>query len=241
MIKVDTIIPFCSYDEKFINDTINGVRNVSDKIIVTYFDCTFDGLPENQNVINNVKDMNTDCIFVKLDYDKNNSSRWHHNYTRWIGSQIATSEYILYLDADEVFESDKITAWFKSKKSLKDVTTFANYWYFRSKKYRANAIEDSPVMINKSLLAKDRIFHDLERAAFKYYGFDLELGVMGNDNKPMCHHYSWVLSKDEMLRKTKSWGHRTDKNWQKLIEEEFSREFNGTDFIHNYTYTILED
>jgi hypothetical protein len=241
MIKVDTIIPFCSYDEKFINDTINGVRNISSKIIVTYFDFTFDGLPENQNLINSLKESNRDCIFVKLDYNKNNSSRWHHNYTRWIGSQIATSEYILYLDADEVFESNKITSWFKNQKSLKDVTTFANYWYFRSKRYRANTIEDSPVMINKSLVVKDRIFHDLERAAFKYYGFDLELGVMGDDNTPMCHHYSWVLSKDEMLRKTKSWGHRSDKNWEKLIEEEFSREFNGTDFIHNYIYTILED
>jgi hypothetical protein len=39
-----------------------------------------------------------------------------------------------------------------------------------------------------------------------------------------------------MLKKVSTWAHKTDKNWNALIEEEFSREFNGTDFVHNYKY-----
>jgi hypothetical protein len=43
-----------------------------------------------------------------------------------------------------------------------------------------------------------------------------------------------------MLRKVKSWGHTNDRDWNPMIEEEFSREFNGKDFVHNYSYKILE-
>jgi hypothetical protein len=39
-----------------------------------------------------------------------------------------------------------------------------------------------------------------------------------------------------MLKKVSTWAHKTDKNWNELIEEEFSRDFNGTDFVHNYKY-----
>lgn len=240
MKKVDTIIPFCSYDNYYINHTIEGVRSISNDIIVTYFDHTFDNKPEDLDIIEKVKSYNKDCKFIKLDYDFSNSARWHHNYTRWIGCQLAKADYLLFLDSDEVFESNKIKEWMDSISNPKDVTTFANYWYFRSPKYRADAIEDSPVMINKKLANHDNIFHDLERAIFKYISKSIEIAVVGLDGKPMCHHYSWALNKEEMLRKVSSWGHRGEKNWNQLIEEEFSRDFNGTDFIHGYNYEICE-
>jgi hypothetical protein len=44
-----------------------------------------------------------------------------------------------------------------------------------------------------------------------------------------------------MLLKVKNWGHNNDRDWQSLIEEEFSREFNGKDFVHGYTYTVVEN
>jgi hypothetical protein len=55
------------------------------------------------------------------------------------------------------------------------------------------------------------------------------------------HHYSWVRTKEEMLRKVKAWGHTNDKDWNTLIEEEFSREFNGKDFVHGYNFEILKE
>ena len=44
-----------------------------------------------------------------------------------------------------------------------------------------------------------------------------------------------------MLKKVLNWGHKNDKNWSDLIEEEFSRPFNGTDFVHGYNYNIVEN
>jgi hypothetical protein len=43
-----------------------------------------------------------------------------------------------------------------------------------------------------------------------------------------------------MLQKVSAWGHANDTNWVELIEEEFSREFSGTDFVHGYEYEIIE-
>ena len=44
---------------------------------------------------------------------------------------------------------------------------------------------------------------------------------------------------NQLLKKIKSWGHSTDRDWESQIKEEFSRPFNGKDFIHNYNYNIL--
>lgn len=241
MLNIDTIIPFCSYDYKYINHTIEGIREISNNIIITYFDYTFDNKPEDLDIIEDVKDKNKDCKFIKLNFDISNSSRWHSNYTRWVGYQISKSDHILFLDSDEVFEKNKIKEWMNLKDNIADVTTFANYWYFRSTNYRSLTYEDSPMLINKKVVSEENIFTELERASYKYIpNLSKEFGVLGLDDKPMCHHYSWAMDKEGMLKKVSSWSHKDDKDWSKLIEEEFSRDFNGTDFIHGYKYEICE-
>jgi hypothetical protein len=62
-----------------------------------------------------------------------------------------------------------------------------------------------------------------------------------NNNIPMIHHYSWVRTKEQMLQKVKAWGHNADKDWVSLIEEEFSRPFNGKCFVNNYSYEVLDN
>ena len=55
-----------------------------------------------------------------------------------------------------------------------------------------------------------------------------------------------------MLKKVQNWGHKDDtaetawyfkskKTWTELVEEEFSKEFDGTDFVHGYEYKIVEN
>ena len=65
--------------------------------------------------------------------------------------------------------------------------------------------------------------------------------MRSKEGTPFVHHYSWVRTKEEMLKKVENWGHKHDKNWTSLIEEEFSRPFNGTDFVHGYSYNIVEN
>ena len=74
-----------------------------------------------------------------------------------------------------------------------------------------------------------------------FYNGEAGPAVLSLTGRPMMHHFSWVRSKDEMITKVKNWGHASDKNWILLIEEEFSRSFNGTDFVHGYNYNIVEN
>ena len=65
--------------------------------------------------------------------------------------------------------------------------------------------------------------------------------IVDKDGNPMIHHYSWVRTKDEMIQKVKSWGHNIDKDWISLIEEEFSRPFNGKCFVNDMEFEVLDN
>ena len=51
-----------------------------------------------------------------------------------------------------------------------------------------------------------------------------------------------VEREKEMLNKVSNWGHAGDRvDWKALVEEEYSRPFNGKDFLHNYQYQIVDN
>jgi hypothetical protein len=128
----------------------------------------------------------------------------------------------------------------KSDFAKYDYLCFANYWYFREPKFRARHIQNSTYMVKRELINQNLIFHHKNRANFTRLPNSLDGVVRGFDGEPMIHHYSWVRTKEEMLRKVRSWGHSKVKNWTALVEKEFSREFNGTDFIYGYQYDVVE-
>ena len=64
--------------------------------------------------------------------------------------------------------------------------------------------------------------------------------VNGLDSEPMIHHYSWVRTYEEMLKKVKHWGNTKDKDWTTMVHKEFEKDFDGTDFVHNYEYNKVE-
>jgi len=57
----------------------------------------------------------------------------------------------------------------------------------------------------------------------------------------MVHHMSWVRSKEGMLQKVSAWGHAGERDWEALVKEEWSREFNGRDLLNTGNrYRILD-
>ena len=148
----------------------------------------------------------------------------------------------MFLNADEVFESDKIYNWLKYKDNYEDVMYFSNYWYFRDTKFQAEIYEETPLIVKKSLIDKNIMFTEYETNIFKHLSIpSISRSNCYFDNKPMCHHYSWVLNEEEMIQKVKCWGHNKDRDWVKLVKKEFESDFTGTDFIHGYKYNILEN
>ena len=87
------------------------------------------------------------------------------------------------------------------------------YWYFREKNYQATTYEYSPVLIKKNLINIDPNNLQYEREQmYELLNITNKSHVL-IEEKPLVHHYSWVRTKEEMLRKVKSWGHSGDTSW----------------------------
>lgn len=149
----------------------------------------------------------------------------------------AMGAWILFLDADEIPEGAAFRDWFHAQRLFPDVVyRFANYWYFREPTFRATTPEYSPVMLHSSQITPTLLMDDMERTGYTH---GLPHAVV---TAPiMFHHFSWVRTKYDMIRKVTSWGHCADRtDWVDKVTQEFERQFDpeyDTDFVHNYSYT----
>ncbi len=243
---IDTIINYCSIDKEFINRNILECLKFSDQVIVPVCDHLFDGTPENYDIIQESVQLFVDeprVQFIEYGWDKDKNAKFHHNMSRWVGLQFVKSNYVLLLDADEVIDGDTMHQYLQTEQYKNHhVTSFRCHWYFREPIYRATTTEKAGVLYKTELCTESMIFHQQERWAFRdYVGYlDIQEDVSYN-NKVMCNHYSWVRTKEEMLKKVSAWAHSTEKNWIELVENEFNRPFNGTDFIHGYAFEVVEN
>ncbi|MFH1985902.1 MAG: hypothetical protein ABIL58_29050 [Pseudomonadota bacterium] len=248
MTTIGTIINFCSLDYRFIGPCIRAVAPFSAAVVVPVADHLFDNTPEDMDLIGRAENENPGAEFTRFDYHHSITQmlrpRFWHNYARWVGlSRLPEGcDWVLFLDADEIVETDRFTA-FLARADLAGVDHlyFANYWYFREPRFRARQIEDSPALIRRPIITVNRIFHERERATFRSLPNGLRC-VAGLDGKPMFHHYSWVMDKARMLQKVRTWGHSrdTDRDWERLVEAEFSGPFSGKDFVHGYDFDTVD-
>ena len=247
--KLASIINYCTYDYDFIKSCIEHVQPFSSQIIVPVSDHFFDKVPEDRKLLEKTyrENKNSGAIFIEYRFDINTTkpSRHWHNFSRYVGFLELNEDidYVLFLDADEIVDTDKFEKWLESCQ-YSDFVAFrlGAYWYFRSPKFQATTYEDSAALVKKSILNRDLLMKaDEERASFSNLLNSPRKTTlyMGLDNLPMVHHYSWVRTKEQMLRKIKSWGHNKDKDWELLVEKEFTHPFNGTDFVHGYNYKIV--
>jgi len=243
MTKISTVICYCSNEKRFIDDCINAVRPFSHKVMVSVGDHFFDGTPEDIELLEQHQKDHPDVDFLVFEWQFGEIPRYWHNYARLIGASKVKEDcdWVLFIDADEVIETALFTEFIKKLPEEPSVNSYklANYWYFREPYYRADEIEDSIVLVRSEYSTSINIYDKYkEREQFEFYNTPRK--TMLND-QPMAHHYSWVRTKEEMLQKVKAWGHTNDKNWPVLVEEEFSRDFNGKSFLNNYTFKDIRD
>lgn len=248
--SIATIINYCSNDINFIFHCIEQAKKFSKKIIIPICDHFFDGTKERYKDLEKVFSNTSDCDFLLYPYEPSfvpkkiinsvGENNFWHSFSRYLGylHTDKSIEYILFLDADEIVDANNFNAWLDNKEYEKfDVLKLANYWYFRSCDNQALQWEDSIVLAKREILTKDILLQKEERnAIYDMHKKNKKRNVLGLDDMPMVHHYSWVRSKDEMLKKVRSWGHKDDKNWEELVEKEFENEPSKKDFIHGYEY-----
>jgi hypothetical protein len=244
-VKISTIINYCSNDQRFISACIREASVFSDHVLVVCSDHYFDGQPEDLEKLDQVAKENPGARFLRFPFDQNadKEAQYWVTYARWFGLQKVEPDqtYILFLDADEIVDGKRFSNWLKAFPAGKyNAIKPANFYYFREPEYQAESWEDSALLVRKNLLTYQMVMQFEDRQSpFDAVPEPKIRRVTDSKGIPMIHHYSWVRSEEEMLRKVKSWGHNKERNWEDLVRKEFSGAFQGTDFIHGYSYKTV--
>jgi hypothetical protein len=252
------VISFCSNDWRFLRRCVEGVAPVCQQVIVTVCDHFFDGSQENYALLQHAFKEFPECHFLAFCFDPLQSYRpcsplfpehrnWRHewhNTGRWLGYLCApkNTDFFLFLDCDEVVDSTAFLKWL-SVADLHKLTAcrFACFFHFREAQFEAMEQDDFSLLASARNLLSEYFWEEDERfGLFHRLSGEKMLGVRGCDGKPMIRHYSGVRTQEEFNKKLVSWGHHWERDWQALLEEEYSRPFRGKDFMRYYHYQTVE-
>jgi len=247
---VATIINFCSIEARFLETCIKQCRLFSRQIIIPVCDHFFNGVPENQELLQRIYASFPDCLFVEYPFEPHRIPKrsfqevtYAHFWpcvSRLIGSRFLNDdiEMVMFLDADELPNGKNFLQWLEISDCVHhSVLKLANYWYFREPRFQSLRWEDSIILAQRRTLSPAILLHKSERdAIYDCLPGPKRRAVTGLDGLPMFHHFSWVRTKEEMQNKVRAWSHRDDRDWETLVEKEFSGPFSGTDFIHGYSF-----
>ena len=253
MKEIFTVISYCSLDKPFITPCINEALKCSEHVVIVYGDKFLDGITpdsEAESYLKEITQNQSRISLVKIFVTdvESKTQRYYHNLFRETGyhfllenfrDSITNLSYVLFLDADEIIEGATLYNQYPIGFSMFSLDC---YWYFREPIYRAVQQEQAGVAYSFAILKKypQILQSSQERWAFR----DMRDTVTNvyehfrnrETNLPLCHHFSWARTKNQMIQKVKSWAHSTDRDWIPAIEQEFTHPFNGQDFIHNYQY-----
>ncbi len=244
--SIATIINFCSNDYPFLRPCIEAAKLFSKQIIIPVCDHFFDGLAEDRGRLDQIYSEHPDVEFVEFPfqglYTSHSSVCWH-NLARLIGRFHLKQEieYVLFLDSDEIVDTHRFCQWLESFSFTEyNALRFYTYWYFRESNLQAKTWEQTSLMMKKDQLTGSLIMNDMERAGMYEEVSGKKIGhITGHDQLPMFHHYSWVRTKEQLLRKVRSWSHNWQGDWVTLVETEFSHPFTGKDFVHGYEFNTV--
>jgi hypothetical protein len=246
MNKISIVITYCSLDKRFIETNIEQCLKISDDVVVSSYDHLFNGEHEDEEIdyFWDLRYKYPTVKFVLCQWeDVIDNPRYWHNMGRLRGYEKTNKNYdwIIFLDGDEILKADTFNLFLQDPNlNNKDWYILTVNWFFREPIYKSTELEHTIPLYKKSILSFDPFEPFVERGqpcmknpnGIDYLTYNGEI---------LVNHYSWVRTKEQMLKKVSGWGHKTDKDWVALVEEEFSRPFNGTDFVHNYKFETVED
>jgi len=252
------VVSFSSNERIFLDALLTEAVKFAKEVVVSYGSHFFDGTPEDTEWMDSKAQewlersgsvVKFICYSVTRDIENNpltyRPHAYWHNISRIEGVNALDKEvdYVFFVDGDEIAEGDLLNTWLtRTEMSRQTAYMFANYWYFRNPRYQATSIESSILMTPYSWVSSnEKAYNILMKNGERQEVEGVITGVVMSPNRPMFHHFSWVRSKSELLRKVATWGHKGDKDWSALIEKEFSGEFEGRDFVHGYEYKIVSN
>lgn len=217
------VINYCSNERRFIEACIEECTKVTEHIIISYGSHLYDGTPEVFDTTLITRYPHVRFIKYEVDITLPNSklegvvrrpTAYWCNLARWQGIQAMPLhvDWIMFLDADEIPDGERLKQWMNTTTlNSKSLYKLANYWYFKEVVNQAEVWEDSILLMPRWSLTRSSVFHDDERdGIIKVTGLPQNRMVVGTDGLPMIHHYSWVRSKEGLIKKLTTWAHRDD-------------------------------
>ncbi|MBP9842265.1 MAG: glycosyltransferase family 2 protein [Simkaniaceae bacterium] len=249
---ISTIISYCTNDYRFLDLCIKAVAPFSSEILIPVCTHTFDGTEEDRERLHQSYGEHPNCSFLEYaygtpyglfpDFEKEDEAHVWHGTSRYIGAAYAKGEYLLFIDVDEIVDTERFMAYLKAVNlSLYEAIRFQMHFYFRESRYQAVSTPNYALMVKRGAVALELFLDPLERKGIfsSVRGSKLD-HALGLDKEPLFHHYSWVRSQEELYKKVGMWGHRHDKDFTSLLKEEFSAPFRGRDLIYELHYKEVE-
>ncbi|HEX2583450.1 MAG TPA: hypothetical protein VHL30_04975 [Chlamydiales bacterium] len=254
--SITTVISYCTNDFRFLGKCIEEASCFSRQIIVPVCDHFFNGTAENRERLNATYAQFSQVQFLEFPYsqhglypthnrlspqDQKWAAHWHA-LARLLGVYAATSEWILFLDTDEIVEGKRFREAFESGVfDPYDAVRLACYFYALKPYYRATKVQDLSLFVRKNKVTP-RCFYQPDDRYGTYWRVagSKETGLRGLDRGPLVHHYSWVRPEAECVRKVTTWGHRLDRNWEEFVQGLFQGRELGALFSSGLFNTELE-
>jgi hypothetical protein len=245
MCKISSILQYSTIDFRFLEANLKQLSKFSDEIIIPICDHFFNGDFENMELLEEsykIISKYPKCSAYMFNWEGHNlNTGYYHNLSRALGTSVAKNEWLLFVDADEIVD-DGFKEWFQKIENTDNMYWLTCYWYFREPIYQSKKTESAGLLIKKQFCNWNLDLRDERQQLFNNTLINGDLiPILSKEGNPIVHHFSWVRNKEDMLKKVKNWGHNGDKNWINLVENEFSRPFNGTDFVHGYEYNIVNN
>ena len=238
---ISAIVIYCSFEADLIDRVVDSLADCKEVVLVC-MSHTFIGTPDPDawTKVRAIAALHTNVKPCYLQWvDRPVPPLFWENTMRQHGFAYATQPWLLFIDADEVVrDRERFKEWFSKKEDV-DAFKLANYWYFLSERRRAKTLEDSVVLVHRRCVHMELFKrYDVAREHI-FLAAQTRRNMVSSEN-PLIDHFSWVRSKDIMLKKCKTWGHRQNKDWKTLIETAFNEDILTTpDFVHGYSFDIL--
>lgn len=247
-VKISTVINYCTNDYRFLAKCIQEVKKFSSELLIITWDHFFNCEPENRELLNQTYADFPEISFLEFAHLKDKlynpyvactkeDDDWidyWHSTTRFVSFFFldSSSDYILYLDSDEIIEGDLFQEWLKTKEYEQyEAIRWLQHYYFRSASFQAEDYQIGGLFAKKEKITLPILMHNkYDRCGIFHEIEGIKKEGIAYQGRPMVHHYSWVKTKEEFLQKAPTCPDCFRKNWKEMIEEEFSKEFQGKDF-----------
>lgn len=247
-----TVINYCTNDYRFLGKCLEEAGKFSASVIVPVCTHFFDGVPEDREMLERTYSEFPDCRFLEYSWDvkqlytpfqripEDEEERiclWHST-SRYVAVHYLPpeTEYILFLDADEITEGNRFSNWLRTGEYRQyDALWFYSYRYRFVASERREGLQYAPLMVRKNVLDSSFVLNTKERfgTLLRVPGIHWLKGVV---DRPFFHHYSWVRTRQECFRKVRTWAKRRQFNWEERLETAWRE---GR-FLENGSYEIVD-